>query len=188
MTDSIFGHSNFAYGPGNLYWDTATGGADTYLGCTDQISITAEITKIELKCAQEGDRAADRAISAQRFIITLGLARSTVERLEETFQGFEVETDTAGDPERIWLSDLQAQRDSDIWKQMTFFEIIDGVESTDPFGIFDFWRCAPMIESVELIYDAATQRYFGEVFETYRDSTHPDHNGRATYGASRRVA
>jgi len=34
MTDSVFGNTDFAFGPGNIYWDTATGGEDTNLGGT----------------------------------------------------------------------------------------------------------------------------------------------------------
>ena len=184
-TQSAFGSQNFAFGPGKLYWDTATGGDDVDLGGTDQIKITMSTKKIELKESQAGDRPADRAVSAQVVQIACGLSRATLERLEQVVQGFHVEKNTALEPIRIWGADVMAQRDSDVVKQLTFIAIRDGVESTDPFDIIDFWKVAPMTESAELVFDASTQRYYGVVFECYKDETKVDDTGRATYWASR---
>lgn len=186
-TQSVFGSQNFAFGPGKLYWDTATGGEDVNLGGTDQIKIMMSVKKIELKESQAGDRPADRAVSAQVYQISCGLSRATLERLEQVVQGLYVEKDTAGEPIRIWGSDVMAQRDSDILKQLTFIAIRDGIESTDPFDIIDFWKAAPMTESTELVFDASTQRYYGVMFECYKDETKLDDTGRATYFASREV-
>jgi hypothetical protein len=185
MTDSAFGKTDFAFGPGKLYWDTETGGENMDLGGTDQIKITMSTKKIELKESQAGDRPADRAVSAQVVQISCGLARATLERLEQVVQGFHLETNTAGTVTRIWGSDVIGQRDSAILKQLTFVEIIDGVESTDPFCIIDFWKAAPMTESTELVFDATTQRYYGVMFECYKDDTKVDDEGRSTYWASR---
>lgn len=187
-TQSAFGSQNFAFGPGKLYWDSATGGENIDLGGTDQIKITMSVKKIELKESQAGDRPADRAVSAQVYQISCGLARATVERLGAIVQGFHVEEDTAGEPKRIWGSDVMAQRDSDIVKQLTFIAIRNGEESTDPLDIIDFWRVAPMTESTELVFDAATQRYYGVMFECYKDDSHVDDDGKSTYFASREVA
>lgn len=189
MTNSIFGHDDFAYGPGNIYWDTISGGENRALGDTDQIEVLAEMTKIDLKASQQGDRAADRAVSSQIYTITAGLAKATVEILEDISQGLVIEKDTGGTPIRIWLSDITAQRDSSIWKQLTFKEIIDGIESTDPFGIFDFWRACPSVDSNSMVFDAVTQRYYGIAFITYKVNAagYLDPNGRPTYGASREV-
>lgn len=187
MTNSIFGTSDYDYGPGNLYFDSATGGDNLYLGCTETTSVNMAITKIEFKCSQEGDMPSDRAISGQSWTLNAGMVKSTVERVEPTVQGIEVEENTAGDPIRIWLSDLQGQKDSSIWKQMTFKKIVDGLESVYPFDIFDFWLSAPMVESLEMLFDATTMRIVPVVFNCYRDSNHPDHNGRATFGASREI-
>jgi len=187
-TQSAFGSQNFAFGPGKLYWDSATGGENIDLGGTDQIKITMSVKKIELKESQAGDRPADRAVSAQVYQISCGLSRATVERLEAIVQGFHVEKDTAGNPTRIWGSDVMAQRDSDIVKQLTFKAIRDGEESDDPLDIIDFWKAAPMTESTELVFDAATQRYYGVMFECYKDDAHVDDEGKSTYFASREVA
>lgn len=185
--DSVFGSDRFAFGPGKLYWDTATGGKNVNLGGTDSIKITMQVKKIELKESQAGDRPADRAVSAQIYQIACGLSRATIERLEQIVQGLHVEKDASSHPVRIWGSDVMAQRDSSLVKQLTFVEIVDGIESIDPFRTIDFWKVAPMTESTELVFDASTQRYYGVVFECYKDESKLDDNGRATYFASREV-
>jgi len=187
MTDSVFGNTDFAFGPGNIYWDTATGGEELDLGGVDQITLTMQVSKIELREAQAGDRPADRAVSAQVYQISCGLSRATIERLGEIVQGFHVEEDTAGDPIRIWGSDVLSQKDSDIVKQLTFKEIVDGSETTNPLRIIDFWKVAPMTESVELVFDATTQRYFGVMFECYKSDDNLDDEGSSTYWATREV-
>jgi len=187
MTDSAVGSNTFAFGPGKLYWDTETGGEEIDLGGTDQITLTMQTSKIELRESQAGDRPADRAVSAQVFQISCGLSRATIERLAEIVQGFHVEEDTAGNPIRIWGRDVLSQKDSSIVKQLTFKEIVDGAVTTDPLRIIDFWKVAPMTESVELVYDATTQRYFGVMFECYKSDDHVDDEGKSTYWATREV-
>lgn len=183
--DSLFGKAELSFGPCNIYWDTESGGENLNLGGVDQLTVSKSVTKLELREAQAGDRPADRAVTAQIYQVSCGLSRATVERLEQVVQGFEVQRDSDNDVIRLFLSDIVGQKDSSIWKQMTLIEIVDGIESTNPFEIWDFWRAAPMSESVELVYDAATQRYYGVMFECYRSPAHLDHNGRATYAASR---
>ena len=187
MTNSAFGSTNFAFGPGKLYWDTATGGENIDLGGTDQITITMQVNKIELRESQAGDRPADRAVSSQVYQISCGLSRATIERLSEIVQGFHVEEDTAGNPIRIYGTDILSQKDSSIVKQLTFKEIVDGAVTTNPLRIIDFWEVAPMTESVELVYDATTQRYFGVMFECYKSEDNVDDEGNATYWATREV-
>ncbi len=182
--DSLFGKAELSFGPCNLYWDTASGGVDLNLGGVDQLTVTKSVTKLELREAQAGDRPADRAVTAQIYQISCGLSRATVERLEQVVQGFEVQRDSNTDIVRLYLSDVVGQRDSSIWKQMTLKEIVDGLESTNPFEIWDFWRAAPMSDNVELVFDASSQRYYGILFECYRSPLHLDHNGRETYAAS----
>jgi len=187
MTDSAFGNNEFAFGPGRLYWDSATGGDETDIGGTDQITITMQISKIELRESQGGDRPSDRAVSAQIYQISCGLSRATIERLEKIVQGFHVEEDSAGDPIRVYGTDILSQKDSDIVKQLTFKEIVDGAVTTNPLRIIDFWKVAPLTESVELVFDATTQRYFGVMFECYKSDDNLDDEGNSTYWATREV-
>jgi hypothetical protein len=115
------------------------------------------------------------------------MALATIDRLEKTMQGFTVDRDTAGIPQRLFLASVIGQRDSSIQKQVTVKEIIDGLEavaSTQPFHIWHFPLCAPMQDSVSLLYDATSQRYVKTLFQTYKDPTLLDHAGRPLYGYS----
>lgn len=186
MTDHLFGKSELSFGPCNLYWDTAQGGQNLAMGGFDSLKVRMAVQKIGLREAQAGARDADKAVSAQEYVIEAGFSRMTAERMAATFQGFEIDYATDGiTPQRLFISDVVGQRDSSIRKQLTLKEIVDGLESTDPFEIWDFWQVAPMNESVELNYDAETQRFVGTVFYCYKDDNVLDHNGRATYAASR---
>lgn len=187
-TASLFGSDQLELGPCNLYFDTETGGEDLDLGGFDQVTVSLQTQKVELREAQAGDRPADRAISAQVVQITCGLSRANVERLEQVQQGFTVERDTADVVTRIHFSDKVGQRDSDIVKQLTAKKIDAGVETTDPLEIIDFWLVAPMTESVELVFDAASQRYYAVMFECYKSDDNLDEDGNSTYFSSREVA
>ena len=138
MSDSLFGRAQMSFGPSNIKWDTESGGLQLALGGVDQLTITKNVAKLELREAQGGDRAADRAVTSQIYQMAFGMSRATVERLDAVVQGFEVEKDSNGDPVRLFLSDIVGQLDSSIQKQVTVTEIIDGLESTDPFFIWDF--------------------------------------------------
>lgn len=186
-TSSFFGSDSLEFGPCNLYWDTATGGDNLALGGVDQVTVTIQTPKIELREAQAGDRPADRAVSAQIVQISCGLSRANVEKLNAIQQGFTIEENTAEEVVRIHLSDIIGQRDSDIVKQLTAKKINAGEETTDPLEIIDFWKVAPMTESVELVFDATTQRFYGVVFECYKSEDNVDEDGKATYFSSREV-
>lgn len=187
ITNTLFGQSELSFGPANIFWDTATGGDNVDLGGVDQLTITKAVTKIELREAQAGDRPADRAVSAQTYQLSFGMSRATAQRLSEVVQGFTTDLDTTGNIIRCYLADVVGQRDSSIWKQLTVYEILDGVQAdpaTQPGHVWDFFRAAPMSESTELVYDAATQRFYGVVFETYKSDIQ-DVNGNFLYAASR---
>lgn len=190
MSDSILGNETYAFGPGNLYWDTAVGGDNVFLGECDSAVINAQMTKLDLKTAQKGDRAADKAVSSQNTMVTYGMAQATIERLALVLQGFTIQYDIATGliPLRFFMSDVIGQRDSAVAKQMTFIEIVDGQESADEFRIMDIWKASPLIESSELTFDATTQRYFPLQFEAYLGDDpveHVDPSGKYTYWASR---
>lgn len=184
--DSLFGNQNFAFGPAQVFWDTAPGGLNLDLGGTDAITLTLETAKLELKESQAGDRAADKAIISQIPMLTMGLARATVERLAEILQGFHIEKDISNNPKRLWGPDLTGQKDSTIRKQLTLVEIVDGVPAfNDPFRVIDFFETAPSTESGEWVFDAATQRYLNVSFLVYKSPTMVDDLGRPVYWASK---
>lgn len=184
MVDSVFGKANFAFGPGQLFWDTATGGVNLDLGGTDSITIMGEISKLDLVESQGGVTPQDKAITGQRWQVTAGLSRATLERLEAVVQGFELERNTATTIIAAHGVDLLAQRDSDIAKQLTFKEVIAGEITTDPFGIIDFFSVAPGSESFEQVFDAATQRFFPITFEVFK-SLNTSPAGKPKYWSTR---
>lgn len=187
MTNSILGRSNYAFGPCNVYWDTASGGDNLNLGTTDQVTVTIGMTKIELRDAQHGDRPADRAVSSQTCQISMGLAQATLERIAEVVQGITLEKNTANEVTKFYLSDKISERDSAIAKQLTIVDIVAGVESTDPLDTINFWKVAPFSESIELVFDATGQRYLQVVFECYKSDDNLDENGNSTYFGSDEV-
>ena len=187
LQNSLFGQTVQSFGPCNIYFDTASGGSNTALGGFDSATVSMKVGKIPLKECQSGDQPADMAVSSQIYTVALGMSRATVDRLEKTVQGFTVDRDTAGNPQRLFLASVIGMRDSSIVKQLTIKEIIDGIEAdstTQPFHIWHFPLVAPMSDSTDLVYDASSQRYFKTVFQTYIDRTILDQNGRPVYGYS----
>lgn len=190
MDNSALGFDSLSFGPGNLYYDTATGGENIYLGETDSMKISLKTNKIDLKTSQAGDRPADKAVSSQYVEITCGLAQATLERLEQVQQGLVVDRDANGIAQKIHFEDAVGQRDSSLFKQLTFFEVIDGKDATEqsqPLNIIDFFNAVPSTDSVELTYDATTQRYYGIMFTVYKSSNLHPVTGKALYFSSRSV-
>lgn len=186
--NSFWGKPELSFGPAQAFWDSDSGGVNLDLGGVDSIVVTKSITKIGLREAQAGDRDADRAISAQQFDIVLGMSRATIDRNELVVQGFEVERDSGGEPIRLYGVDLVGQLDSSVAKQLTIHEIIEGGLSTDAREIIDFLKVAPNIESNELTFDAATQRFYSVAFLVYKHDTITSPNGKPVYWRSRLVA
>jgi len=186
MTDSILGKSTFSFGPANFYFDTATGGANIFLGFFDSLILRWGVQKIPLVSAQTGSEPDDMAVSGHLAEIELGLAQATLERLEQTVQGFVIER-VATVPKRFFGSSVIGQRDSAIRKQATLFEIVDGVESTFALDIIDFLLVAPTA-TAEWTFDAATQRFVKTAFKAYRREDVLDPNGAPVYFRSRLLA
>lgn len=186
-TDSILGREVMTLGPANAEWSTESGGDNIDLGGFDSLRIGMVIGKTGLREAQSGDQDADKVVTSQIYTVSMGLSRATLERLE-LVEGIELERDTLGNIIKFSGVHVVGRRDSSAWKQLTVYEIIDGIPATeedDPLHVLDFFRAAPMNDSVELSYDAATQRYFPFVFNVYRDPTKTAASGRDQYWASR---
>ena len=181
---SLFGEPELSFGPTNLYWDTEGGGANLFLGGTDATTLTLGVQKIELVESQAGDRPQDRAITAQTVTIGGGLSRPDLIRLEAVVQGIDVDRDSFAEAKQIHGASHLGERDRTIAKQLTIVKIVDGVESANEFDTIDIFIAAPSSETTELVFDAATQRFYGVLFEAYEDPT-KTFNGRALYYSSR---
>lgn len=186
--DSIFGADELSFGPAHVRWDTESGGQDLDVGGTDKWTLKKNVGKIELKESQAGSQAADKAVNSQSYSIEGGLSRMTVERLGELVQGIEVEKDSQDRPTRIWLASAIGELDSSKWKQLTMFQEIAGAiadPATQPFAVLDIWRAAPASEGAELVFDDASQRFYGVMFMSYIHRTKLTPSGRPSYGATR---
>ncbi len=185
-TRTLLGGPQLALGPCSIFWDSATGGADSDLGGFESLILRYSNEKTDLIEAQGGTGAQDKVVTAVVCQIELGLSRATAERLADVVQGIKIEKDSAGNVIRLTAASLIGQRDSDIWKQLTVYDWVSGKQSTDPLDIFDFWLGAPM-GNLELTFDAATQRFAGTLFECYKSPNHLDADGLETFFKSREV-
>lgn len=186
-TTNIFGGSSFSFGPGFLYFDTASGGENLNLGKTENIVMTFNTTRLGLRSSQDGDTDADRAISGQEMLMTANLAQPTLERLELIWPGFEVEKDSNGNITGYGWTNVLNRRDVENAVQATFFEIVEGLEAnpaTQQFRIIDIYCVAPQQESAEVTYDATTQRFFPLDFKCY-PSANLSASGRNLFFKSR---
>lgn len=182
---TFFGSERFAFGPGNFYFDTASGGENLFLGDVDSMTLSMGIAKIGLRSAQQGDRDADRAVSAQTMTVSLGMAQPTIDRLENVFQGFQVERDSGNNIISYGWANVIGERDSEIAKQGSLFLIEKGVQTTDPFKIIDVYCMAPSTETAELNYNATDQRYFPVEFFAYESANLHPSTGARLYWNSR---
>ena len=185
MTNSVLGKDTFSFGPANFFVDTNSGGADIFLGFFDSLILRWGVQKIPLVSAQTGSEPDDMAVSGHLAELELGLAQATIERLEQTVQGFVVER-VVGVPKRFFGSSVIGQRDSSIRQQATLFEIENGVQTVDPLGIIDFFFVAPTA-TAEWVFDASSQRFIKASFKVYRREDILDPNGAPVYFRSRLV-
>ena len=186
MGDTAFGGSQLALGPCSVDWDTASGGDNLSLGTFQAVIVRDSTEYTDLVESQQGTGAADKAETAHSCQVEISMARPTAERMAAIFPGITIETNTAGDVTRMMSSKRIGQRHSDIWKQMTLTEWVNGIESVLPLRIVDFWNAAPM-GNLELTFDAASQRFVGNVFECYKNDSELDADGYPTFWKTREV-
>jgi hypothetical protein len=185
-TSTFFGGAQLALGPASVDWDTASGGASLSLGTFASVIVRDTTEYTDLVESQQGTGAADKAETAHTVQVEVSMARPTAERLAAVFPGITIETNSAGAVTRMVGSKRIGQRHSDIWKQMTVTEWVSGAVSVAPLRIVDFWYAAPM-GNLEITFDAATQRFVGNVFECYKSDTQLDASNYPTFWKTREV-
>lgn len=178
-TASIFG-GPLDLGPCNGYWDTATGGQNLFLGGFDQTTVRFGAEETDLFTAQKGTSAADGVITSGMTEVEFGLAESTLERMAALIPGFEINVNTAGDAIGFSFGAAIGARRSSREKQLRLVRVFDEIESTDPLDEFLIWRIG-FIPTVELVYDAATQRFTNLLGKARRDPTQLSVTGRPTF-------
>jgi hypothetical protein len=179
-TNSILGNNFLTLGPANMYYkkrfdsdgnetDWESDSDYVFAGKTESATLRLIMTKTDLMASQDGTRPSDKTVTAQQAQLETSLGQSTLERLEFTQQGLRVERNSAGDVTRFLYVDVLGERDSDtnveLW--VKFVEIERGAESTNPLKT-TYMKAAPQTEQTELVFDAATQRFYGLMFEAYK--------------------
>jgi len=185
-TSTFFGGANLAIGPASADWDTASGGDNLDLGTFQSVIVRDTTEYTDLVESQQGTGAADKAETSHTCQVEISFARPTAERMAAVFPGITIETNSSGAVTRMCGSKRIGQRHSDIWKQLTVIEWVSGAESIEPLRIVDFWYAAPM-GSLEITFDAATQRFVGNVFECYKNESELDDDGYPTFWKTREV-
>ncbi len=176
ITASILGRNSLDLGPANLsvkalfIASVETNWADESdwidMGLTESSTLRLITSKTDLNASQEGTRPADKVVTAQQVQIETNLGEPFLERLELVQQGLVVEKDTPGVVEQWMIVKRLGQRDSDVEFWARLIKVEDGVQSTDINNIV-YIRAAAMNDNVELVFDAASQRFYGVLFEAY---------------------
>jgi hypothetical protein len=172
ITGSIFGKNSGSLGPANIYvkpiadgsWDVNTGWQA--LGDTDSVKIRDMVSKAEIKFSQSGDKAADRVIVGQQVQIETGLGKPYLERLEGVKRGLSLSRNLSLAVTQAMLTKRIGERDSTQLFWVKVVEFVDGEESADPLDSV-YIKAAASMDTTELVFDAASQRYHGIVFESY---------------------
>lgn len=196
-TNSILGRRQLDLGPSNVYVkplfisSVETDWADNSdwidLGFVESLTQRFINTKTDLNASQEGTRPADKVITGQQAQIETNLGQPFLERLELIQQGLTLIKDSAGLITQWQFGKRLGERDSDTFFWVRAIKIERGIESVD---LLDrsFMKAAAMSDTVELVFDAATQRFYGVLFESYLNDTGAfsvvDTEGRFAYNWS----
>lgn len=190
ITGSIFGKNSGSIGPLNLYvkdidtgsWDVNTGWLS--LGETESATIRDIVSKADIKFSQEGDRPADKVIIAQQVQLETSLGKPYLERLELVKRGLSLQRNSALAITQAMITKRLGERDSTNFFWLKAVEIVDGIESTNMLDRL-YMKVACDTETTELVFDAATQRYHGLIFNAYLNDNAIvgvfDSAGRAAY-------
>lgn len=141
-----------------------------YLGGTDATSLKWKINKADLKVSQEGDAAADRAVTGYEVSVEMGLASPTLERIDKIVQGFIAQFDTNGNYKGGAFTLPIGEMDSEIASELHLIRIVKGAESTDPLDHIRIFKAVPVVDS-EVKYDASSQLFMKQTFNVYVDRT-----------------
>lgn len=143
-------------------------GHSSDLGRTQGITIKPSVSKIELKTADDGERPADKAISAHTWNIELALADAGIVKIAQSVQGIELERYGNGNIKRIMFTDRTYQRDSEVQAAFLFRLYRNGVLSRNPMDNILFFAAAPSTEEAEMAYNSGDQRVLPISFLVYK--------------------
>lgn len=173
MTNSFFGRSPMDLGPANMYvkpqsvgsWTDNTGW--TLLGLTESCIFRSLEGWADLKASQKGDGPWNRVIISQRCQMEANLAEPTLEVLE-SIDAIYLKRVTAVIKQAMIVKQIgKSHRDNLLWIKQV--ELQGDKESTNPLDTV-YILGARSSETVELVHDAATQRFWSCQFEAYENT------------------
>jgi hypothetical protein len=173
-TGSIFGKNYLQMGPSNIYikpialgsWDIDTNWIA--LGLTESVIFRSITSKGDLKASQKGDRPYDKVIISQQCQVEAGLGQASLETLEYVGQGISLIKDSNNVITQAMIVNKLGSRDRENLFWVKIVELDGNVESTDPLDSV-YMLAAPSSDTVELTFDATTQRFWGTMFEAYEN-------------------
>ena len=161
-------------GPSNIYIKPIASGSWNLntlwlsLGLTESVIFRTITTKGDLKASQKGDRPYDKVIIAQQCQIEAGLGQAALEILEDVAQGVSLIRNTANAITQAMIVNKLGARDRENLFWVKIVELDGNVESTNPLDEV-YMLASPSSETVELTFDATTQRFWGTMFEAYEN-------------------
>lgn len=138
------------------------------LGRTQGITITKDISKIDLTTADDGERPADRGLQSLMWRVTANLADAGIVKLAEVTQGMTIERYTNGNLKRIAMTDDVFELDSERYTPILFRLYRRGVLSTRPMDNILFFQMAPNQDSVESSFTSGDQRIYAIELLAYK--------------------
>lgn len=169
-TNSFLGKAVLELGPAQIEikplvidWDDPSGWIN--VGNTQNAIFRRIATKADLVSSQTGTEADNRVITGQRVEMESPLGQATLERLVEVVQDLKLEK--TGEVVNQWMIvNKLGESDRDILFWIKITKIVGGIPSTDELDIC-YMAVAPQSETVEINFDANTQRFFLVVFRGY---------------------
>lgn len=175
QTNWVFGNTELSLGPGVIAiaqpntaqddWDSAS---YNDLGGFSSATLRDALGWTELKEAQKGDGWADKVLTADNSELECALTRPYVERMEDIIPGLYVDYASNG------TTVQQVSRHRRIGKRLSASKLwvrfkandANGIVSTNPLEHY-YTLAAPSMESIEQVFDAATQRTYPIMFGAF---------------------
>lgn len=140
-------------------WLPALGHASD-LGRTQGITITKDISKIDLTTVDDGERPADRGTQSFMWRVAANMTDIGIVKLSELVQGVAIERYSNRNLKRIAFTDALYELDSEIQIPVLFRLYRRGQLSSRPMDNLLFFQMAPDQDSAESSFTSGDQRIY----------------------------
>lgn len=138
-------------------WLPAIGHASD-MGRSQGITITKDMSKIDLTTADDGERPADRGVQMFMFRVAANMTDIGITKLAEVSQGIEIERYLDGKLKRFVFTDRIYELDTEVQIPVLFRLYRRGVLSRRPLDNILFFAMAPDQDSSESSFTSGDQR------------------------------